>query len=205
MTARKQVIPVLTIERVAHALPLAQALVSGGLRFLEITLRTDAAYDAIRIIADKADRATVGVGTVTRRSDLEKAARAGAVFAVSPGTTAELLVASGEMGMPLVPGVATPSEAMAEAGYRVLKLFPAAPLCGAAYLRSVAGPLPKLKFCPTGGLTFDTFEEILALPNVPCVGGSWMVPKEAIEAEDWDAIRQLARKTQDKVRTLRGD
>lgn len=206
MTARKQVIPVLTIENLSYALPLAQALVSGGMRYLEITLRTDAAVDAIRTISDKVDRATVGVGTVTRRSDMEKAARAGAAFAVSPGTTAELLVASGELGLPLVPGVATPSEAMAaaEAGFRFLKLFPAAPLGGASYLRSLAGPLPKLKFCPTGGLNFDTFEEVLALPNVPCVGGSWMAPKEAIDAQDWDAIRQLAEQTQEKVRTLRG-
>lgn len=206
MTARKQVVPVLTIERTADALPLAQALVSGGLRYLEVTLRTPAALDAIRIIAEKVDRATVGVGTVTRRTDLEKAVQAGAAFAVSPGTTADLLVASGELGLPLIPGVATPSEAMAaaEAGFRFLKLFPAAPLGGAGYLRSLAGPLPKLKFCPTGGLKFDTFTELLSLPNVPCVGGSWMVPKQAVEDGDWDAIRDLASRTQDKVRELRG-
>ncbi|MDA8017791.1 MAG: bifunctional 4-hydroxy-2-oxoglutarate aldolase/2-dehydro-3-deoxy-phosphogluconate aldolase [Thermoanaerobaculia bacterium] len=205
LTARKQVIPVLTVDDPDDALPLAQALVSAGMRYLEVTLRTEAALDAVRMIAGAVHRATVGVGTVTRRSDLERAIRARAAFAVSPGTTADLLVASGELGLPLIPGVATPSEAMAaaEAGFPLLKLFPAAPLGAADYLRALAGPLPSVKFCPTGGLTFDTFEELLALPNVPCVGGSWMVPKAALEAKDWDAVRVSAKKTQDKVRALR--
>lgn len=205
LTSRKQVIPVLTIEHAADAIPLADALTSGGLRFLEVTLRTDAALDAIRLITDRVERAVVGVGTVTRRSDMEKAKQAGAEFAVSPGTTADLLVASGELGLPLLPGVATPSEAMAaaEAGFRFLKLFPAAPLGGAAYLKALGGPLPQLKFCPTGGLTLDTFEEVLALPNVPCVGGSWMVPKDALADRDWKRIRELARETYEKTKKLR--
>lgn len=205
LTSRKQVIPVLTIEHAADAIPLADALTSGGLRFLEITLRTDAAFDAIRLITQRVERAVVGVGTVTRRSDMDKAQQAGAEFAVSPGTTTDLLVASGELGLPLLPGVATPSEAMAaaEAGFRFLKLFPAVSLGGAAYLKALAGPLPQVKFCPTGGLALDTFEEFLALPNVPCVGGSWMVPKDALADRDWKRIRDLSRQTYEKTKELR--
>lgn len=204
LTSRKQVIPVLTIERRADAVPLAQALVAGGLRTLEVTLRTEAALDAVRQILRHVERVTVGVGTVTRRRDLDDAKRAGAAFAVSPGTTADLLVGSGELGLPLIPGIATVSEAMAaaEAGFRFLKLFPAVHAGGAGFLRAIGAPLPDLKFCPTGGLGFDTFEELLALPNVPCVGGSWMVPKAAIDAGDWDTIQELARRTHEKVRAL---
>jgi 2-dehydro-3-deoxyphosphogluconate aldolase/(4S)-4-hydroxy-2-oxoglutarate aldolase len=187
------VIPVLVIERERHAVPLARALVAGGLRALEVTLRTPVALDCIRRIGAEVEGAVVGAGTVLSVKDLEACAGVGARFAVSPGLTEEL--AQARAGLPLLPGVATPSEAMraAEHGLTRLKFFPAVPNGGVAVLKAWAGPLPRLKFCPTGGVTPGNAREFLALPNVACVGGSWMVPPGAVEGERWAEITALAR------------
>lgn len=186
------VIPVLTIEHVAHAVPLAQALVRGGLRALEITLRTEAALQAIDAIARSVPEAVPGVGTVTTGDDLQAARAAGAQFAVSPGFAVDLLEAAGDL--PYLPGIATASEAMAaqRAGLRYLKFFPAEAMGGRATLQALAGPFPRLIFCPTGGISRDNAEGYLALKTVRCVGGSWVAPRDAVEAGKWDVISSLA-------------
>jgi 2-dehydro-3-deoxyphosphogluconate aldolase/(4S)-4-hydroxy-2-oxoglutarate aldolase len=188
------VIPVLTIERVADAVPLARALAAGGLAVIEVTLRTSAALDAVQKIAAEVPACVVGVGTVTRPSDIAAAVRAGAKFLVSPGTTAELGVALAEAPIPALPGAATVSEAMALAdhGFAVLKFFPAEPSGGIAWLKAVAGPLPGLKFCPTGGIDARNAAAYLALPNVIAVGGSWPAPTAALAAGDFARITALA-------------
>jgi 2-dehydro-3-deoxyphosphogluconate aldolase/(4S)-4-hydroxy-2-oxoglutarate aldolase len=188
------VIPVVIIDDLAYAVPLARALVAGGLTVIEITLRTAFGIDAIRAISDEVPEATAGVGTVLEPEQLAEAAAAGARFAVSPGATPRILDAAVDQNISLLPGVATASEAMAllERGYRFAKFFPAEPAGGAAYLSAIASPLPQLRFCPTGGITLESAPRYLKLPNVMCVGGSWMVSRAAIAAGDWGGITAQA-------------
>ncbi|MBU2089607.1 MAG: bifunctional 4-hydroxy-2-oxoglutarate aldolase/2-dehydro-3-deoxy-phosphogluconate aldolase [Alphaproteobacteria bacterium] len=188
------VIPVLAIRDLAQAVPLARALVAGGLPVLEITLRTPAALEAIRAIKGEVEGALVGVGTVLRPDDLDRAAAAGAVFAVSPGLTEDLARAALAGPLPLLPGTATASEMMRarELGFTAVKFFPAAQAGGPAALKAVAPVLPEMRFCPTGGVSAANMAEYLALPNVFCVGGSWVAPDAAIAAGDWQAITVLA-------------
>jgi len=189
------VIPVIAIDKFEHAVPLARALVAGGIRVLEITLRTEHGLPAIRAIAESVPDAIVGVGTLTSPEEFTASRDAGAVFGVSPGLTPALIEAAKRSGLPLLPGVMTPSEVMAarEAGFRQLKLFPAVPAGGVGMLNGIAGPLGDVAFCPTGGITQETAPQFLACKNVVCVGGSWLTPKAAIEAGDWDKITELAR------------
>ena len=189
------VIPVLVIEDLAQAVPLAQALVAGGVRVLEVTLRTPVALAAIRAMADEVPEAIVGVGTLTRPEDFTEARDAGACFGVSPGLTPALIAAARQSGLPLLPGVMTPSDVIAarQAGFEQLKLFPARQAGGMGMLQALAGPFPDVTFCPTGGITAETAPEFLALPNVGCVGGSWLTPKAALLAGDWGRITELAR------------
>ena len=187
------VIPVLVIEDIAHALPLAQALVAGGLPVLEITLRTECALDAIAAMAG-VDGAVVGAGTVLTPQQMEAAAKAGARFAVSPGATPALIDAARVQDMPLLPGAQTCSEVMLllEQGYTVQKFFPAEAIGGASALKSIAGPLPQVTFCPTGGISASRAPDYLKLPNIVCVGGSWVAPKDAMQAGEWQKITALA-------------
>jgi len=189
------VIPVITIEELATAVPLAQALVAGGLRVLEITLRTPCALDAIAAMRHAVPEAIIGAGTLLRPADFELAESVGAQFAVTPGLTDELATAAAAASFPLLPGVMTPSEAIAalEKGFDTLKLFPAQQAGGVGMLKALSGPLPELRFCPTGGIARDTAAAFLALPNVLCVGGSWVAPVDAIRAGDWRRIEALAR------------
>jgi 2-dehydro-3-deoxyphosphogluconate aldolase/(4S)-4-hydroxy-2-oxoglutarate aldolase len=189
------VIPVVIVEALADAVPLARALVAGGLPVIEVTLRTAAGLEAIRAIAAEVPGAMVGVGTVLTPAQLAEAAKAGARFAVSPGATAKILDAAKDLQCPLLPGIATASEAMAliERGYRFAKFFPAEPAGGAPYLSAIASPLPQLTFCPTGGITLDSAPRYLKLANVICVGGSWMVNRAAIAAANWAEITEIAR------------
>lgn len=188
------VIPVIVIDELRQAVPLAQALVKGGLPVLEITLRTAVALEAIRAIAAEVEGAIVGVGTLTRPQEFTQVLDAGAVFGVSPGLTPELITAARDSGLPLLPGVMTPSEVIAAraAGFSALKLFPAQQAGGIGMLKALAGPLPDVVFCPTGGITAESFRDFLALDNVLCVGGSWVTPKSAVEADDWATITRLA-------------
>ncbi len=189
-----KVIPVITIERAADAVPLARALVAGGLRCLEITLRTPAAAEAAQAIAAQVPEALVGVGTVLSPRDLAVARQIGARFALSPGATPELLDAAAGGDVPFIPGVATASELMAALarGFEVVKFFPAVPAGGTAALKALAGPFPQARFCPTGGVSAANAAEWLALPNVVAVGGSWLTPPDDIEAGAWDAITRRA-------------
>jgi 2-dehydro-3-deoxyphosphogluconate aldolase/(4S)-4-hydroxy-2-oxoglutarate aldolase len=189
------VVPVLVIESIADAVPLARALVKGGLPVLEITLRTKAAADCIRAIRAEIPEAIVGSGTVLDRAQLKLSADLGCAFAVSPGSTQALLDAAKDSSVPLLPGGATASEAMAllERGYVFQKFFPAEPAGGAAYLASLASPLPQIRFCPTGGITAANAPAYLRLANVITIGGSWMAPKQLVAAKDWPAIEALAR------------
>ncbi|MEV5331650.1 bifunctional 4-hydroxy-2-oxoglutarate aldolase/2-dehydro-3-deoxy-phosphogluconate aldolase [Streptomyces werraensis] len=189
------VVPVVVVEDAADAVPLARALVAGGLPAIEVTLRTPAAPDAIRAIAAEVPGAVVGAGTVLTPEQVTDAVTAGARFLVSPGCTDVLLAATRAAGVPFLPGVSTASEVMAllERGVREMKFFPARAAGGTAYLKSLAGPLPQARFCPTGGIGPDTAPEYLALPNVGCVGGSWMLPEDAVAARDWDRVERLAR------------
>jgi 2-dehydro-3-deoxyphosphogluconate aldolase/(4S)-4-hydroxy-2-oxoglutarate aldolase len=195
LVCRAPVIPVLTIERVADAVPLARALAAGGLPVIEVTLRTRAALDAVRAINAEVADVVVGVGTLTGVGDIAPALAAGAKYLVSPGTPRELAEALAQAPLPAIPGCATASEAMALAahGFAVLKFFPAEASGGVAFLKSVAEPLPKLKFCPTGGIGAHNAAAYLVLPNVLAVGGSWPAPKEAIAAGDFPRITALAR------------
>ncbi|MFC7514411.1 bifunctional 4-hydroxy-2-oxoglutarate aldolase/2-dehydro-3-deoxy-phosphogluconate aldolase [Herbaspirillum sp. GCM10030257] len=188
------VIPVIAIERIEHAVPLARALVAGGIRVLEVTLRTEHGLPAIRAMVEQVPDAIVGVGTLTQAEEFRAARDAGAVFGVSPGLTPGLIDAAKSSGLPLLPGVMSPSEVMAarEAGFRQLKLFPAVPAGGVGMLNAIAGPLPDVSFCPTGGISQETATQFLACKNVVCVGGSWLTPKEAIQAGDWTMITSLA-------------
>ena len=188
------VIPVLTIEREAHAVPLARALLDGGLRLIEVTLRTPAAPAAIAAIVREVPQIVVGAGTVQRPADVVQACAAGARFLVSPGMTAELAASALATQLPYLPGVATPSEVMAarDLGISFLKLFPAEAVGGVAMLRALAPVFAGVAFCPTGGIDERAAAEYLALPNVPVVGGSWMAPSELVAAGDWAAVRRLA-------------
>jgi 2-dehydro-3-deoxyphosphogluconate aldolase / (4S)-4-hydroxy-2-oxoglutarate aldolase len=189
------VIPVLTIEKLEHAVPLARALCAGGLRVLEVTLRTSAGLPAIEAMRKSVPDAVVGVGTLARPEDFAQSANAGAQFGVSPGLTAALADAARGVSFPLLPGVMTPSELIAGLGwgYTTFKLFPAQQAGGIGMLKAMGGPFPDVIFCPTGGITRATAPEFLALPNVACVGGSWIAPNEKVRAGDWKAIEELAR------------
>ena len=195
LVSQTPVIPVLTIERVADAVPLARALVEGGLRVLEVTLRTRGALDAIEAIRTQVPQSVVGAGTITRMADISAAVSAGAKYLVSPGTPAALADALAQASVPAIPGCATVSEAMALAarGFRVLKFFPAEAAGGIAWLNAVAAPLPDLKFCPTGGIDGKNAAAYLACPNVVAVGGSWVAPRAAVAAADFTRITALAR------------
>jgi 2-dehydro-3-deoxyphosphogluconate aldolase/(4S)-4-hydroxy-2-oxoglutarate aldolase len=188
------VIPVIAIDDISYAVPLAKALVAGGIRVLEVTLRTVHGLPAIRAIAEQVPGAIVGVGTLTQPEEFAAARDAGATFGVSPGLTRALIDAAISSGLPLLPGVMTPSEVMnaREAGFRQLKLFPAVPAGGVGMLNAIAGPLGDVTFCPTGGITEATAPQFLALKNVACVGGSWLTPKDAMQNGDWEHITKLA-------------
>ncbi|WP_055533723.1 bifunctional 4-hydroxy-2-oxoglutarate aldolase/2-dehydro-3-deoxy-phosphogluconate aldolase [Streptomyces graminilatus] len=189
------VIPVVVVEDLADAVPLARALVAGGLPAIEVTLRTPVALDAIRAIADGVPDAVVGVGTIISPAQVGDAVEAGARFLVSPGWTDVLLESMRASGVPFLPGVSTTSEVVAllERGVSEMKFFPAEAAGGTAYLKSLSGPLPQARFCPTGGVSPANAAAYLALPNVGCVGGSWMLPADAIAARDWDRVETLAR------------
>lgn len=189
------VIPVIVLEDVAQAVPLARALVAGGIRMLEVTLRTPAALTCIEAIARQVPEAVVGAGTVRSAADAKAARDAGARFAVSPGFTFAIGQACRDLGLPLLPGVATGSEILQaqEAGYSQLKFFPAMQAGGPAMLQAWAGPFGDVTFCPTGGVSAANAGEFLALPNVVCVGGSWLTPASAVVAGEWDRITGLAR------------
>ncbi|MGM8228124.1 bifunctional 4-hydroxy-2-oxoglutarate aldolase/2-dehydro-3-deoxy-phosphogluconate aldolase [Cellvibrio sp. ARAG 10.3] len=190
------VVPVMVVERIEDAVPLAQALYNGGLKVLEITLRTPCALDAITAMVENlpAD-AVIGAGTIITPADLEKAVKAGSTFLVSPGTTPALIEAAKASAVPLLPGVATPTEAMhlLVEGFTHQKFFPAEAAGGVPMLKSIGGPLPQITFCPTGGIDLAKAPTYLALPNVACVGGTWMAPKELMKAGRWDEIERLAR------------
>ncbi|RTL91262.1 MAG: 2-dehydro-3-deoxy-phosphogluconate aldolase [Hyphomicrobiales bacterium] len=188
------VIPVLKIANVADAVPLARALSRGGLRAIEITLRTADALEAIRRVAAEVEEAVVGAGTILDARQFDEAARAGSKFIVSPGITSQLLDAAKDSPVPLLPGAITPGEIMAarEAGLRFLKFFPAEQSGGIASLKAFASPLADVKFCPTGGITARNAADYLSLPNVICVGGSWVAPDDLIKAGKWDEIEALA-------------
>lgn len=189
------VIPVIVIQRVEHALPMAEALLAGGVRVLEITLRTPAALACMEAIARALPEAIVGAGTMRNAADVQAAVAAGCRFGVSPGYTAALGRACAHAQLPLLPGVATASEVMAASadGHRFLKFFPATAAGGAPMLKALAGPFPDVAFCPTGGIGMHNARDYLALPNVRVCGGSWLTPPEALEAGDWARVTALAR------------
>ena len=191
---RVPVVPVVVVDDLAQAVPVARALVAGGLPVIELTLRTPVALDAIRAIADEVPEILVGAGTVLTPGQAKEARDAGAQFLVSPGATPALLAGMAETGLPFLPGTATVSEVLAvlEAGWTEMKFFPAEASGGAAFLSSVASPVPAARFCPTGGITATSAASYLALPNVGCVGGSWLTPKDALVAGDWARVEQLA-------------
>ncbi|WP_263427480.1 bifunctional 4-hydroxy-2-oxoglutarate aldolase/2-dehydro-3-deoxy-phosphogluconate aldolase [Nocardioides mangrovi] len=186
--------PVVVIDDVDHAVPVARALVTGGLPAIELTLRTPVALEAIRAISAEVPEILVGAGTIVAPGQAKLAADAGAQFLVSPGTTVQLLHAMQETGLPFLPGTATVSEVLAalEAGCTELKFFPAEASGGTAYLKSLASPVPTARFCPTGGITPASAPSYLALPNVGCVGGSWLTPADALAAGDWGRVTALA-------------
>ncbi|GLZ34235.1 2-dehydro-3-deoxy-phosphogluconate aldolase [Lentzea sp. NBRC 105346] len=189
------VIPVVVVDDAAHAVPLAQALLRGGIGVIELTLRTPAALEAIERVAAEVPDIVIGAGTVTAPEHAEQAAKAGAKFLVTPGTTDRVLDAAEATGLPFLPGAATVSEVMrlAERGLTALKFFPAEAAGGVDYLKSIGGPIPHVRFCPTGGITPETAPNYLKLPNVGCVGGSWLAPKDALAAGDWARIETLAK------------
>jgi 2-dehydro-3-deoxyphosphogluconate aldolase/(4S)-4-hydroxy-2-oxoglutarate aldolase len=202
--AAAPVIPVLQIERLADAAPLARALAAGGLPVLEVTLRTDCALEAIREMRAAAPDAIVGAGTLRRPADVVACLEAGARFGVSPGAPTPLVEAVEAAAFPFLPGCATPTEAMALAdrGFEVVKFFPAGAAGGPAMLKALASPLPDIRFCPTGGVTLDNAPAYLSLPNVAAVGGSWVAPKSLIDAGDWPAIESLAREALTRLAPL---
>lgn len=199
--AVNRVIPVITIDRVADAVPLARALVAGGVTALEVTLRTPVALEAARAIIAEVPDAVVGLGTVTRAADLDAAERIGARFVISPGATPALLAAASARALPYLPGIATGSELMAamDAGFRTVKFFPAVPAGGLPAIRALAGPFPDARFCPTGGIAESNAAEWLAVPGIVAVGGSWLAPTELIRAGDWAGITAIAKRTLAKL------
>jgi 2-dehydro-3-deoxyphosphogluconate aldolase/(4S)-4-hydroxy-2-oxoglutarate aldolase len=188
------VVPVIVIDDAAVAVDMAHALVAGGIRVLEVTLRTKAALAAIRRIRDEVPDAIVGAGTLRNRAHVEACVDAGAMFGISPGLTPELAAAARSSGLTFIPGIATPAEAMRaeDEGFSVLKLFPAEAVGGVKLLKALASPFPNLRFCPTGGIDLARANDYLSLPNVLCVGGSWLTPNDAMAARDWDRITALA-------------
>ena len=188
------VIPVIVLHRVAHAVPLARALLAGGVRVLEVTLRTDVALSCIEAIVREVPEAIVGAGTIRNAADVRAAASVGCRFGVSPGYTPAVATACKKANLPLLPGVATASEVMAaqDDGIDFLKFFPATAAGGIPMLKALGGPFPEVLFCPTGGITAETAPQFLALPNVKVCGGSWLTPQDAIDSGDWDRITQLA-------------
>ena len=195
LLGKAPVIPVLTIDAVRDAVPLAKALLAGGIKVIEVTLRTPAALEAIAAIAREVPEIVTGAGTVTKPADIAAAAKSGAKYLVSPGTPAELATALAKAALPAIPGCATPTEAMVLAahGFRLLKFFPAEACGGVAWLSSVAAPLPDLRFCPTGGIDMRNAAAYLALPNVVAVGGSWVAPAASVTAGDFARITSLAK------------
>lgn len=189
------VVPVIVINKLEHAVPLAKALVAGGVRVLEVTLRTECALEAIRAIAREVPDAIIGAGTVLNPEQLAQVTAAGAQFAISPGLTDALLKAANEGSIPLIPGISTVSELMLglDAGLREFKFFPAEANGGVKALQAIAGPFPQVRFCPTGGITPGNYREYLALKSVLCIGGSWLVPGDALESGDYARITDLAR------------
>ena len=196
------VMPVIVLDRVADAVPVAKALAAGGIKAVEITLRTPVAIECIKEIKLACPELIVGAGTLVNVRHVEQMAEIGVDFAVSPGMTEALVRKSLECGVKLLPGVATCSEVLRgmELGLSCFKLFPATAVGGLPLLKSINGPLPQVTFCPTGGLTIDDFTDYLALPNVACVGGSWLVPKAAVDAQNWQAITDIAAKTMAKIK-----
>ena len=195
------VVPVMVIKKLEDAVPLAKALVKGGVRVLEITLRTPVAIDAIRAISREVPEAVVGAGTVITPEDLQAVEEAGAFFAISPGLTPELLEAANSGNIALIPGISTISELMIgmSRGFDNFKFFPAEAAGGVATLKSIAGPFPQITFCPTGGISAKNYKQYLALSNVACIGGSWLAPSDAVEQKDWDRVTQLAREAVEKA------
>ncbi|WP_133650143.1 bifunctional 4-hydroxy-2-oxoglutarate aldolase/2-dehydro-3-deoxy-phosphogluconate aldolase [Paraburkholderia flava] len=189
------VIPVLAFESAEQGENVSRALHAGGVKVLEITLRTEAGLKAIERASGLADDIVVGVGTITRPEQCALAKKAGAQFGVSPGLTKEMHQAAQDAGLPLLPGVMTPTDIIAalELGYEIVKFFPAQPAGGVPMLQAFHGPFPTLKFCPTGGISAETAPHFLALPNVVCVGGSWLTPKAAVAAQNWAEVTRLAR------------
>jgi len=194
------VIPVVVVHDAADAVPIARALVDGGLPIIELTLRTPAAMDAIERIAAEVPEILVGAGTIVEANQPKKAAAAGAQFLVSPGSTRDLRAAMRDSGLPHLPGVATVSEVLTllEDGYTDMKFFPAEAAGGAEYLRAIHAPVPAARFCPTGGVSPTNLTDYLALPNVGCVGGSWLTPADVVERHDWTTISDLARSSRDR-------
>lgn len=191
------VIPVLTFNSAEEALPIAEALLEGGLPVLEVTLRTEAALESIQLLAEKLPEARIGAGTIATPAQYQAACEAGACFIVTPGSTCELLDTGIDSPIPLLPGIQTISELMEgfQRGYRRFKFFPASVAGGPAALKAYGGPFPDVRFCPTGGIRLDSADDYLSLDNVMCVGGSWLTPDNLIESRDWSGIRDLARAT----------
>lgn len=189
------VVPVLVINDVEKAVPLAKALMEGGIKVLEVTLRTPAAIDVIKRIAQEVPDSLIGAGTVTNAQQLKAVVEAGAKFAISPGMTADLLKAGMDSEIPLIPGISSTSDLMKgkDAGYTHMKFFPAEASGGVKAIKSISGPFPDVTFCPTGGIGPNNYNDYLALNNVKCVGGSWLAPDDAIESGDWARITQLAK------------
>ncbi|UYO74747.1 bifunctional 4-hydroxy-2-oxoglutarate aldolase/2-dehydro-3-deoxy-phosphogluconate aldolase [Halomonas qinghailakensis] len=197
---KAEVIPVITIERLEDAVPLGRALVEGGLTVLEITLRTDCALEAVKRMREALPGASIGVGTVLTPAQYRQAEQVGADFVVTPGATEALYRYGVESPVPMLPGVSTISELMTgwQYGYRRFKFFPAESSGGAKAIKAFGAPIPEARFCPTGGITVDNADTYLSLPNVMCVGGSWLTPKAMVEAEDWEGIRELARQAAER-------
>jgi len=195
------VIPVIVVDDASQAVPIVEALKAGGIKAVEVTLRTAAALDSIRKIKAECGDLLLGVGTVLNRQNLRDIANIGVDFVVSPGFTPDLIKHAQDAGLEILPGVSSPSEVMRgiELGLSCFKLFPAVAVGGLSWLKSVAAPLPEVSFCPTGGLTIDTFVEFLALPNVACVGGTWLVPKDAVKSKNWRLIQEIATLTTAKL------
>jgi 2-dehydro-3-deoxyphosphogluconate aldolase/(4S)-4-hydroxy-2-oxoglutarate aldolase len=203
--AKAPVVPVLSISDIGHAVPMAQALIAGGIPVLEVTLRTPVGLDAIRAIRDAVPNAIVGAGTVRNATHYAAAVDAGSQFIVTPGLTDGILAATAHAEIPLVPGVATVSEMMRALDYGIdcLKFFPAEAAGGASTLRAFSGPFPDVAFCPTGGINLHNIGEYLALPSVITVGGTWLTPREEVDRGDWEAISVIARKASHYVNELR--
>jgi 2-dehydro-3-deoxyphosphogluconate aldolase/(4S)-4-hydroxy-2-oxoglutarate aldolase len=189
------IVPVLVIKDVEDALPIARALLAAGIKVLEVTLRTPAALDVIKVIADELPEACIGAGTVTNREMLQRCQEAGAKFAISPGLTKDLLQAGNEGNIALIPGISSISEMMdgIDYGYDHLKFFPAEASGGVKAIQSIGGPFPDIRFCPTGGINLSNVSNYLALPNVACCGGSWLVTDEIVKNKDWSKITELAK------------